>query len=69
MKGHIYLVMAVINPLKEDADAGALSEKIGDPKTIIARSDQDAAIKFALQEESLRQHDGNRLEIIVRPFS
>ena len=55
---------------KEDEDTYSQIPKIVlEPVTVIARNDQDAALKVALgQADKLKGVDQNRVELIVRPF-
>jgi len=65
----IYWVAIEELPTKKDADENnALPKLILPPTAVIARDDKDAALKVALENDSIKDADRNRLNVIVRPF-
>ena len=64
----LYWVMAIVEPTKKEREEEAKMEKIVlQPKIIVAKDDKDAAIKVVMNED-LKEHDQNRLQVVVRPF-
>lgn len=68
MKGQLFMVAAVLNPKKKDAEEGVMSKMVLEPTPIIARDDRDAAIKTVIGNKKLEKVDKNLLEVIIRPF-
>lgn len=69
MEGQMFLVSAVLNPVKKDInESNAISEIILQPKPIMARDERDAGIRVVMDTEELKKHDRGRIEVIVRPF-
>ena len=58
------------NTKKDDDEAYAQAPKLVlEPVTIVAKSEQDAAIRIALSKgEAMKGVDKERMEVIVRPF-
>jgi hypothetical protein len=62
MEGKIYIVAAVENKKKSP------SKIVLQPTAIVAKTDQDAAIKAVLGNKKLAGLDQDMLEVVVRPF-
>ena len=69
MEGQLFLVAAVENPTKKDVeDNDALSKVIMEPRLVLARDSEAAAIKVVRSAEELKDINDDYLEVIVRPF-
>lgn len=71
MSYRLYEVAIIEQPKKrKDDDENVQIPKIVlEPRCIMARGDQDAAVKAALKfKDELGEADPERLDIIVRPF-
>jgi len=65
----LYQVAVTLKPTKkEKEEEGKLEKLLYGPNEIIARSEQEAAIKILRGNEELNSHPLERLDIIVRPF-
>lgn len=67
----LYEVAIIEQPKKKKDDEGNVDIPIIvlEPKTIMARNDQDAAVKAALTfGNEIQGADPERIDIIVRPF-
>ena len=62
MEGKVYIVTAVENQKKGP------SKIVLQPTAVVAKNDQDAAIKTILGNKKLADIDQDMLEVVVRPF-
>ena len=64
----VYLVTVVENlPRKKDEEEKP-PKLVLEPTAVIAKSEQDAAIKTVMGNEGLKEVDKDRIEVLVRPF-
>lgn len=64
----IYWVAVEEVPTKKDAEEGKVTKLILQPTAVSARNEQEAAIKVALDNETLKGIDRDRMQVSVRPF-
>ena len=69
MNKYKLFMVAVLEIPKQKTDEEELPPKlILEPVTVIAKSEQDAAIKIVIGNKGLDNVDKDRIEVIVRPF-
>jgi len=62
-------VVAVVELAKKKKDEEKQPPKLVlEPTSVIARSEQDAAIKTVMSNDKLKDVDKDRIEVLVRPF-
>jgi hypothetical protein len=65
----LYWVAAVLEPTKKQKeDESALEELILQPRIVVAKNDNAAAIKVVMEATELKGKDLNRISVVVRPF-
>jgi len=65
----IYWVAVEELPTKKEQDEeNALSKLILEPTAIIARDEQDAALRVALDNPKITNINKDKLKVVVRPF-
>ncbi len=68
MEYKIFWVAVIEQPKKKKDEEPDPPIMVIDPKPVLAKDEQDAAIRTVMDSEELKGRDRNRLEVKVRPF-
>jgi len=64
----VFEVLLVVKPTKREAEDGVLEKMLSEPKAVVARDSQGAALAAIMDSALDASVDRSRLEVLVRPF-